>query len=136
MANILLVANDSVTRENISLLLTKANHQIYEAATAVAALALLEDFVKFDVVLTDLYMSQTDGVELLTQIKRWSPKLPVIVLTEGWHRCQDEVVFALLLLGAAMVLEKPIDTDRILSFIAGISYTPQIHPTVSTGEHA
>jgi two-component system response regulator GlrR len=77
------------------------------------ALAALER-MQPDVVLTDLKMQVMDGIELLGEIKRRHPVLPVILLTA--HGTIPDAVLATKK-GASAFLTKPFDTDELIGCI-------------------
>src|SRR5262245_21419716 len=62
----------------------------------------------FDVVLTDLRMPGTDGLELLRELKHKTPEIPVVMLTA--HGTVARAVEAMKA-GAADFLTKPFDRD-------------------------
>ena len=82
MALILVVDDDSDSRQVTELYLTKAGHQVQAVANGRIALVALRTVVP-DVVILDARMPEMDGVEFLRVMQgylRWQ-KLPVIVVT-------------------------------------------------------
>ncbi len=68
-----------------------------------------------DLVVTDLRMPELDGLELLSELMRRSPRLPVIVMTAYGTPAMEERVERD---GAVAYLEKPIDFDQLRETIA------------------
>src|SRR6476469_4052680 len=80
MARILLVDDEKVARALYGDYLTGAAHEV----TAVASAQEAKDALKaatFDVVVTDLILPETDGMELLRHTKDSHPDTEVIVIT-------------------------------------------------------
>lgn len=69
----------------------------------------------YDLVTLDLIMPETSGLEALAEIKRVSPKVPVMVITGN---ATDRLVNQAGVLGACKVMYKPI---RLEDFIAELS---------------
>jgi CheY-like chemotaxis protein len=67
---------------------------------------------RFDAVITDLYMPSVDGIEVVRAVKQAMPDLPVIGIT-GSGGSGDACSRAMLMLGAAVVLTKPIDATAL-----------------------
>ena len=70
---------------------------------------------KVDLILLDIYMPEMNGLDVLENISRLNPEVPVIIVT-----AVDEVDIALkaVKLGAYEFLVKPIDTDRLFITIS------------------
>ncbi|WP_026824923.1 response regulator [Exiguobacterium marinum] len=84
MANYLLVEPHEHTRKTLARLLTKEGEIIFEATEATDAIAILESS-DIDVVITELRLPHTDGVELLSYVKKNFPLIHQIVLTDYTH---------------------------------------------------
>jgi DNA-binding response OmpR family regulator len=59
----------------------KEGYQIITSQSGLEALRVLEDNPDVNLVITDLYLHEMDGAELLRQIKERWPALPVIIHT-------------------------------------------------------
>ena len=115
--SILVVEDEPLVREVISVYLNTDKHQV---ETAVNGLEGLEKFRAgtFDLVLTDRAMPQMNGDQLAAAIKKISPTKPVILLTG----------FGDLMLGAGeqpegvdMVLSKPFTMNQLRDAVAKFS---------------
>ena len=78
--NILVVDDDSLVRQTVQLLLSGDGCVVHEADSAGEALAVFEPG-KFDLIFTDYFMPVMKGDELAAEIKRQSPKQPIVMIT-------------------------------------------------------
>jgi len=80
--NILLIDDDPIIRKVIGLTLENAGFALEKAENGIIALEILEkkSFTP-DVVLLDIRMPKISGVEVLTEIRKQYPLIPVIMLT-------------------------------------------------------
>jgi DNA-binding response OmpR family regulator len=78
--NLLLVDDDPFILEGIGEDLEKKGYQVTRADSGDAAVRLLENR-RFDLVITDLVMDQTDGIQVLKKTKETNSETMVIILT-------------------------------------------------------
>lgn len=102
---LLIVDDEEIARTNMEHVLKKDGYHCHCAANGIQALEILgrEDI---DLVITDLKMDQMDGLELLQEINRISPEIPVIMVT-GFATVSSAV--EALRNGAAHYLGKPVN---------------------------
>ena len=79
--NILIVDDEPSIREACAEVAKQSGMKAITVATAEEALEVLENSA-VDIVLTDLMLQQTNGLDLLRRVHGTSPTLPVIVLTQ------------------------------------------------------
>jgi DNA-binding NtrC family response regulator len=77
---ILIADDDDALRESLQLVLSAEGYEVLTAPDGAAALALLETQT-VDIVLCDLRMPGVDGLELLPQLGRRLPGVPVILMS-------------------------------------------------------
>jgi two-component system response regulator HydG len=110
----ILIIDDEV---NVSLLLskflTRNGFDVTSAATGTGGMELLKN-VGFDLVLCDFRLEDTDGREMLKNIKSQYPKTGVIIIT-GYSDIKMAV--ELIKMGAYDYITKPLYPDEILNTI-------------------
>jgi CheY-like chemotaxis protein/anti-sigma regulatory factor (Ser/Thr protein kinase) len=77
---LLVVDDDPAIQELVRAMLAEGPWQIHTAGTGDEALARLETR-SYDLVLTDILMPGMDGLELLSHLRKWYPRLPVVMMT-------------------------------------------------------
>jgi LmbE family N-acetylglucosaminyl deacetylase len=108
---ILLVEDDPITARFTSHVLTnRGGFEVSHAAEPAEALALAKAET-WDLVLTDVEMPGMTGIELLTELRKVSPHLPVVVVTA--FPSFDRAVQALRS-QADEFLEKPVPPDKLI----------------------
>ncbi len=80
MAQVLLVDDEKVARTLYSDFLTGAGHTVHSVSTGAEAKEAMTK-TAFDLVVTDLILPATDGMELLQYVKSNFPGVEVLVIT-------------------------------------------------------
>ena len=112
---ILIVDDQAAVREELAYALAYEGYETSEARDGDAALAAV-DKTAFQVVLLDIKMPGLDGMQVLLQLRKDHPDLPVIMISG--HGDIETAVVAVKQ-GAADFLPKPFDTDRVLVSVKG-----------------
>ncbi|KAB2889634.1 MAG: endopeptidase La [Desulfobulbaceae bacterium] len=107
--SILVVDDEEIARSNMEHVLKKDGYHCRVAVNGLDAMRVLAE-EDIDLVITDLKMDQMDGLELLQQINRVSPEIPVIMIT-GFATVSSAV--EALRKGAAHYLGKPVNLDEL-----------------------
>jgi len=107
---ILVVDDEQDIRAALKMILEYEGMIMTEAATGLEALTLVED-QEPDVALLDIKMERMDGLEVLAELRRLRPSLPVIMISG--HATIATAVEATRL-GAFDFMEKPLESDRVL----------------------
>jgi DNA-binding NtrC family response regulator len=114
---VLVVDDHEPSRELFCTALTSAGYAVRAASDGLNAIRHLEE-TRFDVVLTDVFMPQMDGLELLTKIRdRW-PDSRVVVHS---NRLSWSVARLALVEGAYACLSKSHNIAQLLKTIASAS---------------
>ncbi len=108
---ILIVDEDGSERRVIAELLETAGYQVTQASNGKEALALLAADPP-DVVLTDIVMSEKDGLELIRDTRRRYLKTTIVAMS-GTTQAGGYLSMARLL-GAKRILKKPLNVHQLL----------------------
>ncbi|HEY9092698.1 sigma-54 dependent transcriptional regulator [Parasphingorhabdus sp.] len=122
--DILIVDDEPDIRELISGVLEDDGYETRMAGDSDAALAAIKER-KPSLVLLDVWLrgSRLDGLELLTEIKKIDPNLPVIVISG--HGNIDTAVAAISQ-GAVDFIEKPFEAEHLMHLVARATETESL----------
>jgi two-component system, NtrC family, nitrogen regulation response regulator NtrX len=107
---VLIIDDEQGIRAALGQLLEFEGYEVHTAANAVDGITAFEKFAP-DLVFLDVKMAGVDGMEALRVIRQKDPRA-VVVMISGHATIQTAVEATQL--GAYDILEKPLDTDRIL----------------------
>src|SRR5436190_12361109 len=110
MARMLNADDQERMRDSLATTLAREGHEIVAAGDGAAAVARLSSGTKFDLLISDLKMPKMTGIELLAQVKKLRPDLPVVLMT-AFATVQTAV--EAMKLGAYDYIQKPFDGEEI-----------------------
>ena len=111
---VLIVEDDASLREALTDTLELSGYEVLEAADGAAALQLLEGR-RVGLVVSDVQMKPMDGEQLLREIKRRWPDVPVLLMTAyGMIERAVEAMRA----GACNYLPKPFEPEALVAEVA------------------
>jgi two-component system nitrogen regulation response regulator GlnG len=113
MSRILVIDDDRSVRHLIAKAFDDTDVEVVSAASAEEGLRLLGE-VQPDVVLLDILLPESSGLELFEQIRALDNKLPVIFITS---LSSSETAIKAMTLGAFDYLVKPLDLPRIRDLV-------------------
>ena len=112
MSDILIVDDDASVRTFIKSCLEMVGHQVFRSWDGLEALGVLEA-QHIDLVITDLFMPEVSGLELIQEIGSKHPGVRVIAITGFDVREGVDVLELAEQYGAHATLRKPFSTDQI-----------------------
>ncbi len=118
MARILLVDDAPRVRESIKDALESAGFEVDEAPDGKEAIELLNER-SYSLLITDLWMPEVDGLDLMKHQRKINPNMPVIAITGGAVGLEPPN-FSITLAqnwGADAVLDKPFDNDDLVDIV-------------------
>ena len=106
---ILVIDDDDSGRDALTMLLQSAGYEVTSAATGESALDLI-DHEQYQVIVSDLFLPDKSGLDILQNVRKISPDTEVIVVTG--HASAQTAVRAMKE-GAFDYITKPIDFDEL-----------------------
>ena len=134
MSRVLIIEDEMPLRASFRQMVEEGGHTVLEAPDGRKGMALWHR-EQPDVVVTDLFMPEMDGVQVLQEIKRFATPTKVIVMSGGGHRSVIDWDASARMLGAHAVLKKPVDEHQLLDIIQEVVARPsdENHPVPSSG---
>jgi len=122
MSQICVIDDDETTRTFVTMALEAEGHEVIECDNAKKFVSEYID-QSFDLIVSDIYMPDMDGFELLRTIKSKKTDIPVIIVSGGSSYDLGNINKLNLTLemahdcGADAVIAKPIDTKELISLV-------------------
>lgn len=123
MTHILLIEDTEVVRNLFRVFLEEAGHVVREASTGSEGIRLFRESPS-DVVITDMYMPDGDGFDVMGTLRRAVP-VPKIIVLSG-QSSKSEILSAAKLMGADLVLAKPVTMDELLKAVETVLDTSRL----------
>ncbi len=117
MASILLIEDTVAVRVLFRAILESEGHGVREAADGTEG---LREFRRrpAELVVTDLYMPDGDGIELIRCVRRECPTVKILAVSGGMG--MDGLLHAAKLLGADGALAKPVGMEAFLQAVRAL----------------
>jgi CheY-like chemotaxis protein len=114
---VLVVDDDPILREIASEMLRQNGYEVWVAEDGAIALDRLAR-EQPDLVIMDMVMPNTDGVEAIQAVKKRWPHLPVIAVSAGAGRLDPSVLLrAATALGADASMTKPLRPEAFIALV-------------------
>ncbi len=115
MPKILIIEDEASIRRVLGKILSEESdtYEVEEADNGVAGLEKIKQ-TDYDLVLCDIKMPRMDGVELLEEVKKIKPEIPMVMISG--HGDMETAINAMRL-GAFDYISKPPDLNRLLNTV-------------------
>ncbi|MBF4518124.1 sigma-54-dependent Fis family transcriptional regulator [Flavobacterium sp. ANB] len=115
MSKILIIEDEASIRRVLVKILSEENdtYQVDEAEDGVAGLEKIKNN-DYDLVLCDIKMPKLDGVEVLEEVKKIKPEIPMVMISG--HGDMETAIHTMRL-GAFDYISKPPDLNRLLNTV-------------------
>ena len=120
MAKVLVIDDDPAVRTTISIVLKRAGHEVTGASDGRSGMkAVMAGGI--DLLIADIFMPVMDGLEMIKEVRRHQPGLPVIVISGasifGSSTAPPDFVAMAVSLGAVRGLRKPFAPGELLAAV-------------------
>jgi len=120
MARILIIDDEYFVRALVTRILERNGHEIFEATDGQEGIEFFERGGQVDLVITDIFMPEMDGIETLRHLKEKNPDLKIVVISGGGKGLAKGYLPAAAAFGADATIEKPFDPLEFEARIAAI----------------
>jgi CheY-like chemotaxis protein len=114
VARILVIDDEQSVRASLQQALTSAGHTVVLAANGIEGVNLQRK-EPADLIITDLFMPEQDGVETMMQLRKFAPNVGVIAISG--NPLGSEMLAVAEKLGAVAIFEKPFGVPELLKAI-------------------
>ena len=113
---ILVADDDPGIRRTLHIGLTQAGYEVVEARDGEEAMRLWRDDGA-DLVISDIYMPDKDGLEVIRELRAKSPTTPVIAMTDGGRSKNLDPLRHSETFGARRTIAKPFTLEEMLAIV-------------------
>ena len=113
MAKILVIDKEPAVRRMVERILKSAGHKVILAAGGSEVVRRYQAD-QADLVITDIFMPDQDGVETIMQFRHLFPEVPIIAMAGN---PEGGMLAVAQRLGAVAVLKKPFDNQELLNAV-------------------
>jgi DNA-binding NtrC family response regulator len=119
MNRVLIIDDDESVLAATTRILTDAGYDIMTASGGCQGIETLRE-TTVDLVITDVFMADMDGMEVIREIRRNSPDTKVIAISGGSAVFSENYLPYAEKLGAQCSLEKPFSSADLLAAMQGL----------------
>tara|TARA_Y100000588_G_scaffold97414_1_gene105689 strand:- start:20067 stop:20435 length:369 start_codon:yes stop_codon:yes gene_type:complete len=117
VARILIINDDELMRGFLRELFTREGFTIREAQDGAAGIQAFKDEAS-DAVITDLYMPEADGIEVLREIRKESKEVKIVAISGGTTGGgRTDILQVMQDLGVDRTLQKPFKPEEMVSLV-------------------
>ena len=127
MSRILVVDDDDLIRRACKLLLSNKEYQLSFSNNGAEALEQVSRF-KPDILITDVYMPEMNGLELISKVRELAPDTGIIAFSGGGQFRDVGGLVMARSLGADVCIEKPLKRATLLEAIEQLEVSDAGHP--------
>jgi DNA-binding response OmpR family regulator len=121
IAEILVIDDNPPMRRLVARILTEAAHTVHVAAGGRAGIALFHQ-VHPALVITDIVMPDTEGIETIKELRRAAPTLRILAISGAYNR--STYLHAATVLGATAALDKPFGSAELVRLVENLLNGP------------
>lgn len=116
MARILVVDDNQDFRVMLRALLERAGHSVQDASNGREALSL-QHKLPAEVLITDLFMPESDGFETIADFRKAFPKMKIVVISGDSKLTKHDYLSTAALIGVDATLRKPFEVEALLAVL-------------------
>jgi len=121
---ILVIDDDSGMRYTLTRVLTSGGHEVVTAEDGDRGMDAVRRLAP-ELVITDIFMPEQEGIETIRQIRRERPATKIMAISGSISGDRFDVLEIARLLGADDALQKPFDAAELLSRVQQLQTTPR-----------
>ena len=123
MARILIIDDNEEIRRLLRRVLESASHEVLEAGDGAEGLKCIGS-QQMDLVITDIFMPEKDGLEMLREMRKTHPGMKVIAMSGGGQLGNMDILRMARSFGAFRVMAKPFNFREMLQAVSAALASP------------
>ncbi|ACS79842.1 MULTISPECIES: response regulator [Maridesulfovibrio] len=116
MPRILVVDDDPISRQVLKAMLEKEGHLVTEAEDGVKAVKGYDRNL-IDLVITDIFMPEKEGVQTVRELMKENPDIKIIAVSGGSSSANYDSLDWIKMFGVKYTFTKPFNANAILAAI-------------------
>lgn len=126
MIRILVVDDSPSALQTVETILTEAGYQVHTCSSGECAARKLQREA-FDLIVTDIYMPDRDGLEVIQDARRTCPDVPIVAMSGITG--EGSMLIVARHMGACQILQKPFSRADLLATVgAALGTAPRPRP--------
>lgn len=118
--NILVIDDSTSIRSFLRFMLEEAKYNVCEASNGEEGIEVYKKLGDIDLIITDIYMPQKSGLELVVELTKEYKDIKVIVLSDGGKNNFSNELGVCEALGATYFMKKDLIKDELIKLIEKI----------------
>jgi len=110
---LLVVDDEPDFREILAFTFERNGYAVFQAGNAVEAIEVVKK-TKIDIIISDIRMPGGDGTQLLEEVKKYNPHIPMVIFVTGFTDITLEEAYDI---GVDAIFSKPFDTKVLLAAV-------------------
>jgi DNA-binding NtrC family response regulator len=127
VARILVIDDDIQVREMLREMLERVGHEVVDASDGTEGMKVFRKSPT-DLVVTDIFMPDKDGIVTIQELKNEYPEVPIIALSGGGGFKRFDFLETARRLGASALLRKPVDWEELTETVSEMLRNPDCQP--------
>ena len=119
MPHILVIDDERPVRVMLRQMLEKEGYEVEEAPDGAAGMKLLHDHLH-DLIITDLFMPEKEGIETMIEVRRHFPQVKIIAISGGGRAGALDLLPMAESFGALRTLAKPFERKELLEAVRAV----------------
>ena len=116
---ILVIDDEEPVRTVLRQMLEKEGYKVEEAPDGAVGLSLLQDH-PIDLVITDLFMPEKEGIETMREVQKSFPQVKIIAMSGGGRMGKLDFLPMAESFGAQRTLAKPFERKELLETVRAV----------------
>jgi CheY-like chemotaxis protein len=126
-ATILLIEDDPLLREMMLPALQRAGFAVLVAENGKVGLQIARG-QKVDLVVTDIFMPETDGIETIRKLRDQAPTLPILAISGRKANRMSDILAMSVRLGATETISKPFLPSELIAAVERLARAATLPP--------